>query len=64
MLLNRIQIDSPKAIEHYNQGLRIREWDKAAGNKPAHNLCFEEGMDHYILKPSQAEELIGRIYEA
>jgi CheY-like chemotaxis protein len=56
--------------------MKIRDWEKANQKPPIPiiamtasvlkseiNFCLEAGMDSYIPKPYQAEELIGRIYE-
>ncbi len=62
-------------MDGYETTLKIRDWEKGNGKEPIPiiamtasllntevNLCFEAGMDNYIPKPYEMEELIGRIY--
>lgn len=72
LILMDVQMPEVDGIE---ASLRIREWEKAQGKSPIPiiamtasllksevNLCLEAGMDSYIPKPYQIEELIGTIY--
>ena len=71
LILMDVQMPEMDGIE---ASLKIREWEQANGRTPIPiiamtasllksevNLCLEAGMDNYIPKPYEAEELVGRI---
>jgi CheY-like chemotaxis protein len=73
LILMDVQMPEMDGIE---ASLKIREWEQANDKSPIPiiamtasllksevNLCLEAGMDNYIPKPYEAEELIGRMYE-
>ena len=74
LILMDVQMPEMDGIE---ASMKIREWEKANDKSPIPiiamtasllksevNLCLEAGMDNYIPKPYEAEELVGTMYHS